>query len=354
MAKLLITLTSNASGGPRHVADLSGELFKLGERIDIASPLDEPFGPIFQKQSEHFLELPRRRFSPRAWWRLLKLIRRQKYELIHSHGRGAGIYSRTLKPFINTKVVHTFHGVNESKHWQEMVKRAIDSLLARGTDLFISVSEPEQLAIQRTNVAGRCPVLVIKNGIDTERFSFQQGPDSTVSFHVGLFFRDDPVKGSDLFHQEVVRHQEAYRQQRLKFHIAGINASKSTNHPKQIRDLIEFEGVVDSAKFLRRMHVIASFSRSEGMPLTVIEALSSGVPCLLSNIPAHRYFTPACALFDPANAADFNRQLLNLARDATKRASMARSGRELVEREHTAAQMAGRTARAYRSVLIGN
>lgn len=52
---------------------------------------------------------------------------------------------------------------------------------------------------------------------------------------------------------------------------------------------IKFIGQVDDVStYLRKADVFISFSNSEGYPNSVLEALASKLPCILSNIPSHK------------------------------------------------------------------
>jgi glycosyltransferase involved in cell wall biosynthesis len=74
-------------------------------------------------------------------------------------------------------------------------------------------------------------------------------------------------------------------------------------------DRILFLGETDNvAEYLQASDCFLSASLSEGLPNAVMEAMSTGLPCVLSDIPAHRELlgessNKAC-LFNPGNADD--------------------------------------------------
>lgn len=85
------------------------------------------------------------------------------------------------------------------------------------------------------------------------------------------------------------------------------------NNDKRIRflgyqnDLTSYWAISDA---------MISSSKSEGMPMAVLEALSIGKPCLLSNIPPHKEIhdnlgSISCFLFDIKNPGDLTKLLMS-------------------------------------------
>ncbi|MBY8308997.1 glycosyltransferase [Vibrio fluvialis] len=84
-------------------------------------------------------------------------------------------------------------------------------------------------------------------------------------------------------------------------------------------DSIKFLGNVNNVHhFLNESDVFISSSLSEGLPNTVLEALSSGLNCFLSNIPSHREigdeFNSSVHIFDIESDVE-NNQLIKLMKD---------------------------------------
>lgn len=81
---------------------------------------------------------------------------------------------------------------------------------------------------------------------------------------------------------------------------------------------VVFHGFVDNVvPWLQASDLFVSASASEGMPLAVLEALSCGLPALLSDIPPHREIRDileeqnCVALIDGSAVADIGRALTN-------------------------------------------
>lgn len=78
-------------------------------------------------------------------------------------------------------------------------------------------------------------------------------------------------------------------------------------------ELIKFEDFTsDKEKVYSSFTTFVSASKSEGMPLSVLEAISAGKPLILSDIPAHRYiasFLPEEAVLFFSNNLELTEQL---------------------------------------------
>lgn len=56
-----------------------------------------------------------------------------------------------------------------------------------------------------------------------------------------------------------------------------------------LQDKVIFKGMAHNvADYLDQSDIFVSSSKEEGMPLSVLEAMAHGLPCILSDIPAHR------------------------------------------------------------------
>ena len=121
---------------------------------------------------------------------------------------------------------------------------------------------------------------------------------------------------------------------------------------KSLVDLVEFLGVIqDITEFLADKHIFVSFSRSEGLPISVLEAMSCKLPCLLSDVVGHRSFMNengenCVLLFDPKNPDEFYNKLQVLY-DPTQRKKYGELGRKLIERNHDPNRWASETASIY-------
>ncbi|MBI4614779.1 MAG: glycosyltransferase [Planctomycetes bacterium] len=103
--------------------------------------------------------------------------------------------------------------------------------------------------------------------------------------------------------------------------------------------------VLGGADVLAVPSVPTADGRREGIPVVLMEAMATGVPVVasrLSGIPELVREGETGLLVEPRDAAGLARALARLAGDAGLRASLARAGREAVEREFDLATNAAR------------
>jgi glycosyltransferase involved in cell wall biosynthesis len=106
-------------------------------------------------------------------------------------------------------------------------------------------------------------------------------------FVVLILGRLDSVKNSEFLCQFALRnHRELGK---IVFVGDGPDLHKFREASAATEGRVQFVGFQPEREtYMRAANVFLSASRSEGMPLSVLEAIASGLPCVLSDIPAHR------------------------------------------------------------------
>jgi hypothetical protein len=85
----------------------------------VAAPKDEPYyaGWNENENVNDIIEIPHRRFSVLTFFKLVRYVLRKEICIIHSHGKGAGLYSRGMKLFCpGVIVMHSFHGLHAAQY----------------------------------------------------------------------------------------------------------------------------------------------------------------------------------------------------------------------------------------------
>jgi len=94
---LIITSRADFGGGPEHIFQLINQLIN-GYNFFIACPKDFPYYERYSQLvgEDNIFEIPHRKINVFSILKLSSFIGKNKIDLIHSHGKGAGIYSRLL------------------------------------------------------------------------------------------------------------------------------------------------------------------------------------------------------------------------------------------------------------------
>jgi glycosyltransferase involved in cell wall biosynthesis len=290
---LFITARADIGGGPLHLDLVLDHLPAEFERW-VACPDDAPYAERWRRHPSvrGTVRIPRRGFSPGALRRLVRLCSRERIDIVHSHGKGAGLYSRLLKLLRpSLRVVHTFHGVHIGQYPApvRMLYLFVERWLSRRTDAFINVSNGERAECLRLRISMAAKSEVIPNGIPPlarsannaythleadgrpliltlARFEYQKNMGLALDV-AGLAQDQHPEwrfvwagDGPEL--QDVLRNAKARRTHNVEF--LGFTERRT--------DLLEIADVY------------LSTSRWEGLPYALIEACSMGVPIVATQV----------------------------------------------------------------------
>jgi len=361
---LQLLVSMQPGGGPQHVLALSTFLRARGWRCLVAGPRD---GAVFERFAASgveavALETDRVRASTLA--HIVRLVRDRDVGLIHSHGKGAGLYGRLVARALGVPAVHTFHGLHFEAYGaaRRAAYLALERWLARWTAVVINVSRAQEAEGLALRLFERRQSRVVVNGVDVApltataldradaRAALGLPPTGPV---VGCAARFDPVKRLGLLLRAVTRVSDAA----LRVVLIGRGTEERRLRALAVElglgQRAVFAGeVLDAARFFRAFDVYVAPSAKEGMPLAVLEAMALGVPVLASDIPAHRELlgTTSPGLVADTPDAVANALSALLADDETRRALGAEQ-RTRARSEFDAGQMLSAVAAIYGEVL---
>jgi glycosyltransferase involved in cell wall biosynthesis len=216
------------------------------------------------------------------------------------------------------RLVHTEHG----RRWPEPLQdRLIDRLAATRTDVVVAVSEV--LARRMAPIVGRADkIRVVPNGVDTERFRPRQlpgplrrelglAPDVPV---IGSIGRLEAVKGYDMMLRAFALLGAPAAGPRPVLVLVGDGAEgprlRALARELEVDGRVRFLGWrADAAEAYAEFTVFSLSSHSEGMSVSLLEAMSAGVCPVVTDVGGnaavlgeglrHRLVPPA----DPAALA---------------------------------------------------
>ncbi len=290
---LHITASSMIGGGPEHVWQLVRHLPKNIESF-IAAPTCEPYGGRFMEAvgEDHFISIPQRKFSLRAFLSLRAFIKQNNISIIHSHGKGAGIYGRLAALCTGVTSVHTFHGIHLPlnaifRHLYICLERFLCSI----SKLCIAVSDGEAEEVKRCGFAFET-LRTIHNGVFVpEQLLQRKMPNPFTILHVSRF--DVRQKNSLMLYDIALALQKKELLGQVNFVLVGAGEELAILQDKIAQaGLAEFFTYVGQQKsvqpFYEAAACILSTSRWEGMPLAVLEAQAFGVPAIASDVVGNR------------------------------------------------------------------
>lgn len=290
---LLITARADVGGGPLHVDLLARHLPPDIERW-IACPDEEPYASAWRSSPavRGVYTIPRRRVSPAEVFALARACRRWDIDIVHSHGKGAGVYSRLLKLMCpQLKVIHTVHGVHIGQY--APLVRALylmaERLLRLLTTAFVHVSNGEQAKCLALGISAASRSHVVFNGLPPVQTSEQRQPPvlAGVSRPIILTLaRFEHQKNMSLALEIAALAQHDHPE--WSFVWAGDGPERAglerQAHERQLTS-IRFLGFTHTATdLIRNADVVLSTSLWEGLPYALIEACALGVPIVASDV----------------------------------------------------------------------
>lgn len=218
------------------------------------------------------------------------------YDVIHFHGLGPACLAPLARVLTSAKVVTTVHGLDhERAKWGRFGRRAFEigaNLAIRNSDGIIVVSRDLAGAVRRRGREAvyipngmREPVTPTGAGRILDTLHLRSVP---FILTVGRLV---PEKG----HLDLVRAFAAVDDPGLKLVIAG-GSSAAVDYERVLRQAADKDPRVvlagnvfadDLATLYAAADLFVQPSHTEGMPLTVLEALAHNAPMVLSDIPVH-------------------------------------------------------------------
>ena len=213
--------------------------------------------------------------------------------VVHLHQVQSGFLSEIamIGTGFREKVVFTVHSTFSGYKLHNKVLSAINACLARE---IVCVSESSYrfypTLIKRTK---NKHIRVIHNGVDTERIdevistSQHHNNDKVIFIYVARLI---PIK-NHVFLLDVIKKCD----EKAHFIFVGEEDSAKSIRKKTeecgLVNRITFTGLVsrnEVFKILKNADYYISSSTLEGLPVSVLEAMYCGLPCVLSDIPQHR------------------------------------------------------------------
>ena len=106
---LLISSSAKTGGGPSHIFLLK-KILKDEFDFYLAMPKSGNLSKGFDRRK--YLEIAERKILIQDIIRLVLFSKKNSINIIHAHGKGAGLIARIIKIFLNKPLIYTFHGIH--------------------------------------------------------------------------------------------------------------------------------------------------------------------------------------------------------------------------------------------------
>lgn len=332
MRVLHVINTLDIGGAEALVLNLAKRIDRSAFALEVVSlGADGKLGDEFRALEVPTHALHRRSgIDPALGWRLRSLAAARKVQVLHSHNVGPWLYAGGAALSLRLPLVHTEHS-NLFAHQRALMHA--ERALAYATRAVIADSEKVRRHLVQTQKLPAHKVQTVVNGIDTGVFAPNQASapvrasldlpaDALV---VGTVGRLVPVKDQATLLEAFARLAPEIPHARLL--VVGEGPLRGTLEEQAkslgVADRVRFAGGRrDVATLLPAFDVFALSSTSEGLPLTILEAMACGLPVVATQVGA---LNEAVAedetglLVPPANAQALAEGLQRLLLDAALR-----------------------------------
>lgn len=345
-------------------------LLDEGHVVDLACNLVKELNPILQQRGcEIFnIEFQRTPFAKKnylAYKKLSDILMKGDYDIVHVHTPVAAAYTRlACKKIKSTKVIYTAHGFHFYKgapiqNW--LLYFPAEKWLSRYTDVLITINHEDHGRANKSFKAKRTEY-VSGVGIDIEKFSTVSIDKPAKRIELGL-----PEKAFVVLsfgelnrnknHETVIRAIAKLKNPNIYYLICGSGPLE-----QYLRDLskeLEVEEQVillgfrhDIPEICKAGDVFALPSYREGLPLSIMEAMTTGLPIVCSEIRGNKELIEnekGGYLVKRNNIDEYTHYLRTLMNDPVKRKKFGDFNREKVQ-GYSADQVLGKVYKIYTEV----
>lgn len=286
-------------------------------------------------------------------WATVKIASDQRVSIIHAHMLYSGLIARVAGLFCDVKVVVTEHGLGI---WKRKPVVLVDRMTAFLVDRFVYVSQAScNIRLKREKRAKKL-VAVIPNGV------IGQGSDDIVeivekqTYVIGTVARLAYVKRLDILLHAFSQLCENMDNVRLE--IIGEGHCRSELY----RICQEFK-IVDKVKFLgwqdnvisciKKWDIFALTSEREDCPVSLLEAMSVGLPCVASSVGGiPEMLSDGCGiLIEDLDAHGFSHAFETLIMDLQLRRSLSDAAVKRVKSQYTIDKIIEKNRKLYMELI---
>ena len=291
---------------------------------------------------------------------LLRLVRGGGYDVLHFHLQGANWLGKPLCALASRapRVAHDHSSADlRFRGWWSLLPDGLGHLLS---DRVVAVSGGVADFLAAREAVPRRKIAVVPNGVDTAAFAPASAEArararaalglSSGDFVVGALGRLAPEKNFAAV-------AAAARQcPGVRFVIGGSGPQEHALHRvvAGVDNCFLAGRISDRAAFYASLDVFVLSSLHEALPMTVLEAMASGVPVVASDLEGVAAALGDCgALVPPGNPVQIAAQVRRLRDDPVHRRALAEGARRRVENEFGAASTASKIEAVYRELCRG-
>jgi glycosyltransferase involved in cell wall biosynthesis len=369
--RVLQVITSLAGGAGLNVYQLARHLDP--DRFDVKTVFGTgyPLDAVVEREALPHVKLPWKRYRVglrstfAGTLELSRILRRERFDIVHTHCSLAGAVGRVLARLFRVPhvlyTVHVFASREYQPAWRKRVLLMIERGLDRCTDLYLVTTQVVKREIVDKRISSAERVSVVPLGIDIAaaptseqrvcaRALLGLAQDALVVATAG---RLEEQKGNVYLLRSFAKVLEEFSPARLVIFGDGpLDAELRAEAGRLgVGHAVLFAGWrTDLDQLLCAADIFCLASLWETFGYVLLEAMAARLPIVASRVEGIPEVTNGeeCALLvPPADVGALAAALNGLLRDAPRRAAMAERGRRRLEREYALPRMIARMEDIY-------
>ncbi|MEW8963483.1 glycosyltransferase family 4 protein [Paraclostridium dentum] len=283
---------------------------------------------------------------------LIKVMRENKFSLVHVHTPVGAFLGRLAAKITNTQpVLYTAHGFHfykgaPLKNW--ILYYTMEKIAAHWTDGLITMNEEDFNIAKKFNLRRKDAIFYVHGvGIDIEKYSINDD-EKRKKLREELGFSEDDILiltvaeiNTNKNHKQVIDAIKPLRDYYSNVYYLIVGTGKKE---KELKNYVLFSNLENRIKFLgyrkdipeilNAVDIFALTSLREGLPRAIMEAMAAGKPIIATNVRGNRdlvvdgvngYLVPVNDVEATAEA------ITKLAENTTLRTKMGEEGRKIIQ-----------------------
>lgn len=288
---LMISSTSIKGGGPEHMFKLGANLSNKF-RIFYALPQTNEYSSFLTNKNH--IQISERKITFGDILKIIKFIKVNSIDIIHAHGKGAGLLGRLLKFFLGKSLIYTFHGIHVI-FYSEFIRRIYliyENILGSLDNMKIFVSESEKDFAKKNNLKiNKFNCSIINNSVSNKKIINLNSDQKIINASINIRNNSKNiisvcrlVEQKNIF--EIIKIAKILHN--YNFIILGngplFNEIQNYILKKNIKNVYMPGQINNVFKYLYASRIYLSTSFYEGLSISILEAMSIGLPIIASNV----------------------------------------------------------------------
>ena len=310
----------------------------------------------------------------RTFFALIKLIKRYKPSIVHTHASKAGALGRIAAKLMGVPVIiHTYHGHVFHGYFNPMVTKLVilfERFLGRISTKIITISpEQQQEIVNKFKIVPLEKTSIIPLGFDLKRFEESHTKRDALRIDAGLLNeqcavaivgRLAPIKNHRLFIDAAALVLRNYPKEFI-FYVVGDGELKTeiksyieNTYPLFNKNIVFTSWIADMTTLYPAMDIVCLTSLNEGTPVSLIEAQASGIPVISTNVGGVKDIVQANEtgiIMEGNSEAELAKHLIELYLNKSLRMKMSQNARNFVKEKFTYQRLVEDMDSLYKTLL---